>query len=793
MEILTLLKASIKYNKFSFFSVFILMLIVSMTLTGAISVRQNTINTISEANDAIGSGDVVAIIRTENCSKDMLSKLEESKYVDHIQPIESFLSIGTTIQGIKDESRIYYTAYDEEKGYHLFREDLKGYVSSPRPLQKGEVYLPLSVKYMYSCEVGDTLQLQTSEHNYTFTITGFIEEPFTGSDIINMKTFFITKDDFQTLYEESIKEEQIRRDGGTAMISPFLWIHIDTAQTFPGNIEAFCRSINEETGIMDQSEDYLTREQSEKYTRNVTEILCGVLYVFLTLLLIIIILVLSVHIGNSIELAYVNLGILKANGFTEKHLRTVLLFQFLLPVLLGEMTGLILSTVAISYLRQIFIKASYLYVSGSIQLRQSLLILTMILVFLGILIYVKTSRIGKISPVRAIAGGMKEVHFSNLFTIPVLGRSKAWIGIRIAVRQMTSNMRQYGVTCLILAGFVFYFSSAFGFKDNFTHDFLNEMYGFITADLCIDYHGNYDMRPEVEQAINANSAIIDSFSYGDHTFFMDDVLYHVQILDDTGYLKSIVRGNQIHYDNEVLLSGILSKKIGKSIGDTVMLQYGDIAKEYIVCGIYDSVHYAGDTFALTFEGAQNLCPDILPEKRYYLLKDTSKVGELQKMIDDTYGKYHIQTTKVTMQSEYTLKIDLMACDAINYFLFFMGAVFIVIVLWMSCFRSFQKERTDIGIYKACGFSSLRIRLQFCFRYLLIGLVADILGMFTYILLGDRLNATSLKASGITSFDAPLTMTSLLITPLIILILIVTIAFLVTKRIYQISTRELIVQ
>ena len=63
MEILTLLKANIRHKKGAFISVFLLMIIISMSLTAILSIRSNSINSVENAYDNAGSGDIVAILK----------------------------------------------------------------------------------------------------------------------------------------------------------------------------------------------------------------------------------------------------------------------------------------------------------------------------------------------------------------------------------------------------------------------------------------------------------------------------------------------------------------------------------------------------------------------------------------------------------------------------------------------------------------------------------------------------------------------------------------------------------
>lgn len=50
----------------------------------------------------------------------------------------------------------------------------------------------------------------------------------------------------------------------------------------------------------------------------------------------------------------------------------------------------------------------------------------------------------------------------------------------------------------------------------------------------------------------------------------------------------------------------------------------------------------------------------------------------------------------------------------------------MVIVAMSCKKSFNIERKMLGVYKAMGFSSIRLRLQFVARYALVFLVGPYL-------------------------------------------------------------------
>ncbi|MGL5353008.1 MAG: hypothetical protein ACRDA5_06750, partial [Clostridium sp.] len=81
MAIYTILLSNLKKRKGSFISIFILILIISMTLTTVVSVITAGKERFSNANKEAKSPDITNIIEKEYYSEDIKNKLEEVEEV----------------------------------------------------------------------------------------------------------------------------------------------------------------------------------------------------------------------------------------------------------------------------------------------------------------------------------------------------------------------------------------------------------------------------------------------------------------------------------------------------------------------------------------------------------------------------------------------------------------------------------------------------------------------------------------------------------------------------------------
>ena len=81
MEILTLLKANIRHKKGSFFSIILLMILISMSFTAIVSIQDNCNNTIENALNHVDAADLNVFVKAQDLSDDLLDKVKSHELV----------------------------------------------------------------------------------------------------------------------------------------------------------------------------------------------------------------------------------------------------------------------------------------------------------------------------------------------------------------------------------------------------------------------------------------------------------------------------------------------------------------------------------------------------------------------------------------------------------------------------------------------------------------------------------------------------------------------------------------
>lgn len=792
MEIITLLRANIRNKKGSFLCVFILTFIISICLTTIISMNYNIRERAEASLKLNDTGDLIPIISAVHCTDSMLQKIRDNKDVDHIR-VMTAITQKLEINKRSNGNSTFFAPYDPKKlSYRIYSRNELSFLKSSEQLKPGEIYLPISFKRIYKCKIGDRAYLTTGSGIKTFTIKGFFEEPLVGAEMIGVKLALMNEEDFSKLYASRIKtvEEMKKNEVG---IRGYYFVHIFQAKDSGLTMNELKKAINDETGIMNYTLFSFTRNQSKDYTLMFTQTLCGIMTVFLVLLFLVVLIVTGHSISTGIEMDYMNLGVLKAIGFDQGKLRTVLVLEYLLAEFTGAVVGMAGSIPAIYYLNAVFIRMTGLLSSVKPAFGICTAILTAVLMLSALFIFLKTRAITKVSPVRAISGGRDSIYFHSRLELPVEGKA---LYERMALRQLTSNGKQYLSSMVIVAILVYFLISITVINTGMNQKTIETSFGVEFSDMYVGYNPKDDstqeemtaLQKEVEADIQSVVPIKKSFVLGSSYFTINGDAYHTSIYKDPTIIKSILKGRAPLYDNEVLITKIVAKELNVHMGDTVKIENLKLAKDYIICGYFQSTNDLGRTLAVSEKGAKRIMPELSMSYVDYELADSSKAAQAVRLLKDKY-KDRIDTKDAGEDDFGDTIISSMAI--LNVIIYTISILFAFVVIVIVCSKIFLKERNDYGIYKALGFGSSALRLQFALRFAMVAFAGGLLGILLSLCFNNKMMNALLTNIGITDFPAAYTPVSLILPITVLTICFFVFAYFVSRRIKRVDTRSLI--
>lgn len=784
MEIWTLVKADIKHKKGSFISIILLTAIISLSIVVILSIQKNTKMGVKALWEKSAPGELSVIIREDRLTEELLKKVEDSSLTDRVEDISTVCSDGYFINDIENGNSLFMRKKDQ--WFIPYNQELDGYGDTDITIHPGEIYLPIGLKIDFSCEVGDTVKVYTIySHSYEYKVAGFIAEPVTGSETIGWKQCYVSDEDFTRMFEDAAAEELKHGSEATANVH-ILQIY----QKNDANMTSaeFRRALNQETGIIDFASGSITISDSKRYTTLVPNIITSSLLVFMLVLMAVVLVMMGHSISTGIQMDYEEFGIMKSQGFSKNKIRVVFVFQYILAEILGIISGICFAVPVLKGLNNIFF-----YITGILSpdgfaiWHSSLLICSMLFLSLAF-IWLMTWKVTTISPVRAITGGQKTVYFDSLFRIKI--RPK-WLHTSLAFRQFTSKGRQYMGITFITAILVFFMMLVMVLGNVLNSKTSLEAMGFMYQEVSIGFKTELsdEQLADIEATVEEYTPICHRYYYAQLYTSFNGEQTMCGIIRNPEELPAISKGRAPLYDNEIVITSTLAEAYDLHMGDEVVVAHGEHKAEYMVVGYNQSMNDTGMIFFMSMEGSARIGIDNIYTGGYSL-SDADKAGEIAEKLNELYGEI-IFAQAADDTSDLDIYDDIIGMAKL--FIYILSVIFALVVVHMVCTKNFIQERRDIGIYKACGFTSGMLRLQFAVRFLIISVIGAAVGIAFGLVLSGWTISQMLKMVGLSTIVVTYTPSIFILPTLVICCCFFLFAFLVSGKIKRVETKELVIE
>lgn len=782
MEILTLLKANIRRKKGSFVSVILLTLIIAMSVTTILSIRESTLSGVTYFHELCDTPDIQTGSRAYALTNDdIIDQLKNDSKVKKVTVVDLILS-EKAIMGEK----VYVTAMSLVKAddqTRLLNDSLNGIVENAPKLQKGEIYVPQGLLTDLNGKVGQKIIFQTLDGDHEFTVKGILLDPMFGCSLIGWKTLCISDEDFSEIAEAVSGAETDNHHG----LGKALQIYKSDDCTLTN--AQLRRQLNLETGFTDISYLSLTRDMSINYTTLFPVIICSILLVFIMLLLAIVIIVTVHSISVEIETNYVTFGVLKAQGFDKNKIRLLFLGQYLLAEVIGAVLGIALSIPLIGAASNIFVTITAVPAVMSIPIGMIALILAGLFALSAFSIFFVTMKAGRISPVRAISGAKNEIYFDSRLNAPI---SKKLLSPSLALRQFTSAKRRYVGTLVIVAILVFFMMTVTILANTLTSKSALESMGELVCEIKFSPKRKLtdDDMEKIEKEIE-RFAEIDKACYSNNTYFSFDGEEMLGSIYKDPSLMPALKGRTPNFDNEIAVSPILLDEFQLKIGDEVTVGWQGTKKQFLITGTIQMLNDAGRSFLISSSGAEKIGYNFSLLGSYSLKNGDDE--DLNKRIVDSLNEKFKDMIEAEEGGELIDNTTQTAINAMQIIIYFFSVLFSLIVVHMVCSKAFVQERIDIGIYKATGFQTSGLRWQFAFRFLIVSVLGAAAGGIVSCFFSGKLLSVLLRSIGIVSFQTNISFSTVAIPIAVICLSFFLFSYLVSGKIKTVKIRELVTE
>lgn len=655
---------------------------------------------------------------------------EQNSNVDEFQVLEFLNSDGAQIviggKSLANNVQDNGLSIQSEKFDYLLNLD-----SNVINVSDGELYVPICYMKDNTAKVGDKAVISGKE----FTVAGFLRDSQMNSTLSSSKRFLVSKNDYAEIKSLGSMEYLIEfRLKDLSALGAF-----ETAYTSAG-LEANGPTIT--YGLFK-----MINAISDGFMIAVI-LLVSVLVVGITFMCI------RFTLLAKIEDDFREIGVMKAIGLRVSDIKKIYFQKYAAIAAVGCIFGFALSFV----FRGMLLENIRLYMGKSENSSFALLfgIIGVLLVFLAIIAYVSgvLKRFRKISAAQAIRFGISQEKYSRAKHL-ILSKNRLFdTNIFLGVKDVLARKSLYAtmLAVLVISAFIIIVPQ--------------NLHNTISSKSFISYMGigNYDLRVDIQQTgnISEKGAEIKQAMISDSEISKYVVLttktFNVKIEDGSEERIKIELGDHsifpIEYskgrapaaEDELALSAINANELGKKVGDTIILLIEGKEKNLTVCGIYSDVTNGGKTAKAVFtDNSADIMWSVIGAE----LVDKSLVGGKVSEYADRFEFAKI--SGIDEFVEQTFGSTISSIEKASYAAITVALMITVLVTLLFMKMLVAKDRYDIAVLKAFGFTNSDIKVQYVTRSVLVLIVGIVLGTLLANTLGEALAGMVISSFGVSSF------------------------------------------
>lgn len=759
MVIKTLWLADGRRHKGSLAAIFVINFLVSLSLVSVITVWRNSGQYVESEMERLGYGTITAWVSGIS-EIDLLE--DEINNLPGVEKtgIQSIIFSEYEVNGQESDSEGQLVTYEPEAyPYKIFSDDLEGYVTEAVGIVPGEIYVSPSLNSMFGVEIGDEISFPIARNGgrKAFLVKGWFEDPFMGSSMIGMKSFLVCSEDHNEIAGmiEDAGIDALARDGYMA--------HIFEEPSAGSGAAQFNALLNRDTRLLQYAEFTHSNSAIYGFMMTLQNVFTGLLMAFVLILVFVSLTVMGHSISSSLEQDMVDIGVLKTISFTTKKLQEIQMLFYLLPAVLGMAAGILGAVPVAVFVSRMTISTTGLLVPAGLPFTVCLPALLLFFGILALFVWLKTARLEKITPMKAIRGAEKHGNTGKSLHSPI---HKKGFGFWLALRQVVSGKRRYLGACLVAALLVF-FTSLVGRMDAWLGaDGKGLMDAFNLADLHIAAQPMGEATSEdVERMIEGYTNITDRYMLAMPSVSVEGTDYTANVITQPERFH-MLQGQACMETDEIVLTEFVAADLGVEIGDTVTVSAGTGSAEYRVSGIYQCANDMGANVGLGREGYLKIgqeTPDMWCV--HYFLGDVKLQPQIMEALEAAYGG-DVYLHENSWPGLYGI---LSAMKLLMYFMYGVVVIMIFVITVLTGSRLLAMEQKDMGIYRSFGFTAGRLRISFAMRFGLVSFLRALTGILCSALFTDTLVAALLRMYGISNFSSHLTLGNMLVPAFLVIL------------------------
>lgn len=581
--LLRLLKNDLLHGKLTNFMIMIFLAVSTMLSCASISLIYSSQNQISYFMDDMGKVADYNFSMMNITKKDIqkITAFMKAKDINDYQ-IEHAITLPLSVMrfnGTNDLESSGCFATTLPKTYNfLFDEN-----NNTPDIQQGEVGIPLSMKHQLNLQLHDTFQILRGTRTYTYKITSFVRDSVYGSDMIGQKRIILHPADYQIQYD-------ITQD-------------IDHAVVLSVNDGPNTKQLEYEMQKAGLPNAILVdKETAELSFMGVSLGTSAMLLMSGIILLCMSFLIIRFTILFQIESNYAEIGIMKAIGFQHSQIKPLYLMKYMGITLIGVIIGFFTSIPFAELLENM--QASVVPVMpGNTGTYLSLIIVILIPALVYTVTTLVLRKLKKQSTMDAIRKGNEGETYKEHTHFTLAKTRLHRLHSFLAFNDLMTHRKHFLMMVIIYAFCMVLILVPLTLKDAFQKDTFLQILKISIGDLYSQQNGGNSVKDLEEK----RAMVLRDLKEYDEDIRVDLETMTSASLSDAGlntsvFLMKRADGNTIAFDygkapklsNELALSTTLAKRYGKTVGDSISMEYEGKKNTYLISGIYSSMMNLGN-------------------------------------------------------------------------------------------------------------------------------------------------------------------------------------------------------
>ena len=734
--LLRLLKNDLLHGKLTNFMIMIFLAVSTMLSCASISLIYSSQNQISYFMDDMGKvADYnFSMMNVTKKDEQKITAFMKAKGIDEYQ-IEHDITLPLSVMRFNgrndlESSGCFATTLPKTYNF-LFDENNKTPV-----IQPGEVGIPLSMKHQLNLQLNDTFQILRGTRTYTYNITSFVRDSVYGSDMMGQKRIILHPADYQIQYD-------ITQDINHAVV-----LSVNDGPNTK-QLEYDMQKAGLPNAILVDKETAELSFMGVSFGTSAMLLMSGIILLCMSFLII------RFTILFQIESNYAEIGIMKAIGFQHSQIKPLYLMKYMGVTVIGVIIGFFASIP--------FAKLLASMQAGIVPLmpgNTGTYLSLIIVILIPTLVYTVTTlvlrKLKKQSTMDAIRQGNEGETYKEHTRFTLAKTRLHKLHNFLAFNDLMAHRKHFLMMVIIYAFCMILILVPLTLKDAFQKDTFLQILKISTGDLYSQQNGGISVKDLKEKRAKVRR---DLKAY-DENVRVDMETMTSASLSDNGlnisvYLMKRADGNTITFDhgkvpklsNELALSTTLAKRYGKTVGDSISMEYEGKKDTYLISGIYSSMMNLGNNI---------LAGDIDYEYAYtgYLVIHLSQDEQANQQVAEAIKKEYTdlklidskQMTK-SFSGDMPQQITMMSNLIISIILII---IFALTILFSKLHM--LRAKKAVALMRSMGYAKRNIRRWLFARCMIQVLSGLLLGILVHTFCTNGLLETYLESMGMGSVE-----------------------------------------